>query len=326
MLMYRFMFLSARSLSSLFNALPDSVTYQTRTIILLSLFTLAISKDDPSILSSAVSSLPSWVSSEWSISSTSEQDSIISQFVTLLEGAKEKEEANELVRKLLYEYTGANTAEELKEKLLFYTIANTSSFHDVDLESLPSSSSNSSLNSLKDIFLSGSVADLDSFYANSSNSDLVSKLEQEKLKEKLQYVILADYCANNVGNDITYEQVADVLGLQNDAQDEEERAMQVEIWVIASEFALALRSLLPLCSRFPTREHRHANPDGTWRSKVHCRDGRMTDTSFCFPCTYSHPSQTPQSTPPPALVYNFNPSSVATHVRQGAMGAPTKPP
>lgn len=60
-------------------------------------------------------------------------------------------------------------------------------------------------------------------------------MDKEKLKEKLQYVILADYCSDNVGNDITYDQVADVLGLSKDEGDEEERAMQVEIWVIASK-------------------------------------------------------------------------------------------
>ncbi|KAK9896883.1 hypothetical protein P389DRAFT_168600 [Cystobasidium minutum MCA 4210] len=221
------------ALSSLFNALPESVTYQTRTSILLSLFKLAISKDDLSILTSALDALPSWVSSEWSISDSSVQDSIISQFVNLLEGAKEAEEANELVRKLLYTYTGQNTSDELKEKLLFYTLANTSSFHDVDLESLPRSGSNNALNALKDIFLSGTVADLESFFSNNGSDELVKKLDQEKLKEKLQYVILADYCAGSVGTDITYDQVAEVLGLKIEG-DEEERAMQVEIWVIAT--------------------------------------------------------------------------------------------
>lgn len=223
------------SLSSLFNALPESATYQTRTSILLSLFKLAVSRDDLQVLSSALTALPSWVSKEWNIENTSEQDSIISQFVDVIETSKEKEESSELVRKLLFSYADENTSESLKEKLLFYTLAHPTNLHDVDLESLPSSSSSNALNQLKDIFLSGSVKDLESFL--SSNSDISSKVDKEKLKEKLQYIILADYCADKVGQDITYDEVADVLGLSKDG-DEEDRAMQVEIWVIASEFTL----------------------------------------------------------------------------------------
>lgn len=218
------------ALSSLFNALPESAAYQTRSSILLSLFKLAVSRDDLNVLSSALLALPSWVSREWNITDSSEQDKIVSQYVEVLESSKEKEESSELVRKLLFAYAGSNTSESLREKLLYYTLAHPNNLHDVDLESLPSSNNNT-LNQLKDIFLSGSVQDLESFF--SSNGDLSSQLDKEKLKEKLQYVILADYCANKVGQDITYDEVADVLGLPKDG-DEEDRAMQVEIWVIAT--------------------------------------------------------------------------------------------
>lgn len=196
----------------------------------MSLFTLAIYKDDLSILSTALLSLPSWVSSEWGITDTAVADKYISTIVKVLESANDSEEAKDAVRKLLYAYVGQNTSDELREKLLFYTLAHPVNLHDVDLESLPSTS-NESLNKLKDIFLQGSITDLEAFF--NSNTDLSSKLDKEKLKEKLQYVILADYCADKVGKDITYQQVADVLGLSKDG-DEEERAMQVEIWVIAS--------------------------------------------------------------------------------------------
>lgn len=170
----------------------------------------------------------------------------MSSFINTLESSassSSKEESAELVRKLLYSYAGQNTSEELREKLLFYTLSHPSNLHDVDLESLPTSSNNTSLNQLKDIFLQGSVQDLEQFF--SSNGELVDKLDKEKIKEKLQYVILADYCAGKVGDDITYDQVADVLGLPKDG-DEEDRAMQVEIWVIASEY-FSILVILRLC-------------------------------------------------------------------------------
>jgi hypothetical protein len=196
-------------------------------------------------------SLPTWISSEWQISDTSAQDTLISQFIDILEsngnGAEDKTETNEQVRKLLTSYANENASDALKEKLLFYTLSNPTNLHDVDLESLPSTSSNNALNNLKEIFLSGSLADLDTFFNASENAELVQKLDKENIKEKLQYVILADYCAKKVGQDVKYQEVADVLGLKS--QDEEEMGMEVEIWVIASElFPLFFVPCLPSSS------------------------------------------------------------------------------
>ena len=216
--------LVARSLSSLFNSLPESTSAATRSAILLNLFKLAAASDDLSLLRGAVSALPTWLTSEWNISEGADQ--YLLTFVEALESASDKEEAGELVRRLLLDYTNANTSDELKSKLLLYTLASSTVF---DVEALPVPSSSSSLVQLREIFLTGGLKDL------SSVSDLPAPLDQAKLTEKLQHVLLADFASTKVGQDVSYEEVAAALGLQTSG-DEEDQAMEVESWIIASEY------------------------------------------------------------------------------------------
>jgi len=213
------------SLSSIFNSLSESVSYETRSSILLSLFKLAVEKDNLAILSPALAALPTWLSSEWAIQDTSAADKILSSLVEVLEGSSSDDKA-EIVRQLLLSYANGHTDENLRSKLLLYTLASSSAF---DIESLPSVSSNGDLAKVREIFLSGSISDL-----SSVSSNLPAPLNASKVQEKLQYVLLADYCSNKVGHSISYDEVAKVLGLES-STDEEDRAMEVESWIIASE-------------------------------------------------------------------------------------------
>merc|ERR1712093_255593 len=143
---------------------------------------------------------------------------------------------------LLLEYCNQNTSDELKSKLLLHTLSSTT-IHDI--ESLPSASSASTaanLEQLRDIFLSGSAADLSSFLS-SNQASLPPSFAPETLEEKLQYIILADYCSKKVGQTISYDEVASVLGLEGKG-DEEDRAMEVEGWVIATIRAKLLTARL----------------------------------------------------------------------------------
>jgi len=233
------------SLSSLYNSLPSSASSNTRSAIVLRLFKLAVSRDDLTTLSTPLAALPQWLSSEWGITESSESDKLMGQFVEILEGsssASETGETSEAVRKLLLEYCNQNTSDELKSKLLLHTLSSTT-IHDI--ESLPSASSASTaanLEQLRDIFLSGSAADLSSFLS-SNQASLPPSFAPEKLEEKLQYIILADYCSKKVGQTISYDEVASVLGLEGKG-DEEDRAMEVEGWVIATIRAKLLTARL----------------------------------------------------------------------------------
>jgi len=219
--------LSARysALSSLFNSLPESAASTTRSNILLNLFQLAASKDDLAVLSNATSALPTWLSAEWSISESSEADKTMSRFVAALEGASDKQEAGEAIRRMLQAYAGENTAEELREKLVLYTLASGTAF---DVEGLPKTSGNSSIAQLREIFQNGTLADLSSF-----SGDLPAPLEKEKLQEKLQYILLADFASKKIGAEISYDEIAAALGLDSSA-DPEDRALEVESWIIAT--------------------------------------------------------------------------------------------
>lgn len=217
------------SLSSLFNCLPESTSAATRSQILLDLFQLAVSKDDLAVLSNALSALPTWLSSEWGVSDSAEADTQVAQFVQALEGASDKAEAGEAIRTLLAAYAGDNTSEELKDKLVLYTLASSTAF---DVEALPRSSSSGPVSQLRHIFQSGSLADL-----SSVSEQLPAPLEKEKLQEKLQYILLADFASTKVGKEISYDEIAQALGLDASA-DAEDRALEVESWIIASECKL----------------------------------------------------------------------------------------
>ena len=226
--------LLACRLSSLFNSLSDSTIYETRASILLSLFKLAVSRDDLSILSSALTSLPDWLSHEWGISDSAASDKIVATVVEVLEHEGDnssEQERHEAIRLLLLAYANENTDDTLKSKLLLYTLASNTTF---SIELLPSISPDSQLAKIKEIFLSGTLEDL-----SNASSDLPAPLYAEKLKENMQYVILADYCSSKVGQTISYEEVASVLGLKGEG-DEEDRAMEIEAWIIASELNFGL--------------------------------------------------------------------------------------
>merc|ERR1712093_442046 len=216
------------SLSSLYNSLPSSASSNTRSAIVLRLFKLAVSRDDLTTLSTPLAALPQWLSSEWGITESSESDKLMGQFVEILEGsssASETGETSEAVRKLLLDTLSSTTIH--------------------DIESLPSASSASTaanLEQLRDIFLSGSAADLSSFLS-SNQASLPPSFAPEKLEEKLQYIILADNCSKKVGQTISYDEVASVLGLEGKG-DEEDRAMEVEGWVIATIRAKLLTARL----------------------------------------------------------------------------------
>lgn len=228
------------SLTSLYNSLPSTAASSTRSTVVLRLFKLAISRDDLHTLSTPLAALPRWLSSEWGISESSESDKVMGQFVDILESSTsaDSSETTEALRKLLLEYCNQNTSDELKSRLIIYTLSS-ATIHDI--ESLPTPSSPSNLVQLREIFLSGSSADLSSFLSSNQTS-LPQSLSADKLQEKLQYIVLADYCSKKVGQTISYEEVASVLGLASQG-DEEERAMEVEGWVIASEWRVAHRSL-----------------------------------------------------------------------------------
>ena len=155
----------------------------------------------------------------------------MSRFVAALEGASDKQEAGEAIRRMLQAYAGENTAEELREKLVLYTLASGTAF---DVEGLPKTSGNSSIAQLREIFQNGTLADLSSF-----SGDLPAPLEKEKLQEKLQYILLADFASQKIGAEISYDEIAAALGLDSSA-DPEDRALEVESWIIAS-MLLSLR-------------------------------------------------------------------------------------
>ena len=211
-------------LSSLYNSLPESTPYETRSHILLSLFSLAVSRDDLSVLSSALESLPTWVSREWGISDSSVADKILLSFVEAIEQGS-SEGRYQAIQSLLLAYTNENTDEALKRKLVLYSLASDDIF---DIESLTPLASDDPLAKLMDIFVRGSSSDL-----SGVSNNLPPPLNAEKLKEKLQYILLADYCSNKVGQTVTYDEVAQILGLQ-EGGDGEEKAMEVEAWIIAS--------------------------------------------------------------------------------------------
>lgn len=213
------------SLSSLFNSLPESASYETRAAILLSLFQLAVSKDDFGVLAPALASLPAWISSEWNVTDSSAQDQIMASFVQALDKSSSSEKG-EPIRSLLQPYANENTSDDLKAKLLLYTLASSNVF---EIESLPKVSSDATLAKLREVFLTGTVQDL----SNLAGS-LPAPLEKEKVEEKLHYAVLADYCSKKVGQTVSYDEVAEVLGLAG-SSDVEDRAMEVESWVIASE-------------------------------------------------------------------------------------------
>lgn len=156
---------------------------------------------------------------------SSEADKIVASFVSTLESASDKAEAGESIRRLLAAYAGDNTSEELKDKLVLYTLASNTTF---DVEALPRSSSAGSVSQLRSVFASGSLSDL------AGIRDIPAPLEKEKLQEKLQYILLADFASKNVGKEISYDEIAKVLGLDA-SSDAEDRALEVESWIIASE-------------------------------------------------------------------------------------------
>ena len=164
--------------------------------------------------------------------STSQADEVVTTVVTSLE----KVQAGEDIRRLLLAYVDANSADALKEKLLIYSLA--SDAQDAyEIESLPSPTQNQQLAQLRDIFLGGSLQDLQSA---SSASDLPKSLNAQKLQDKLRYVILSDYCFTRVGQTATYAEVAQAISLEQSG-DEDEQAMEVESWIIASaSFAFTL--------------------------------------------------------------------------------------
>lgn len=220
------------SLSSLLNSLPATAPASLRSSLLLRLVQSACARGDTSVLSSALTTAPQWFKKEWQFASSTDADAAIGDIVQALEGV----DANESVRRLLLSYCDANTSDSLKHKLLQYTLASTSQ-DSYDLQSLPSSSSNQQLAQIQKIFISGSIADLDSFLGQ--NTDLTKPLKAESLREKLQYVILADFCAGKIGESVSYDEIANAVGLKS-SDDEEERAMEVESWVIASTYLFHL--------------------------------------------------------------------------------------
>ncbi|KAL7007700.1 hypothetical protein EMMF5_002776 [Cystobasidiomycetes sp. EMM_F5] len=224
------------SLSSLLNSLPATAPASLRSSLLLRLVQSACARGDTSVLSSALTTAPQWFKKEWQFASSTDADAAIGDIVQALEGV----DANESVRRLLLSYCDANTSDSLKHKLLQYTLASTSQ-DSYDLQSLPSSSSNQQLAQIQKIFISGSIADLDSFLGQ--NTDLTKPLKAESLREKLQYVILADFCAGKIGESVSYDEIANAVGLKS-SDDEEERAMEVESWVIATIRAKLLAARL----------------------------------------------------------------------------------
>lgn len=73
---------------------------------------------------------------------------------------------------------------------------------------------------LLQIFIGGSLSDLSHSKFPPLNAD------KERLKLKLQLLLLADLCAKNIGQSVSYGKAAEVLGLSQGEEDE------VESWVI----------------------------------------------------------------------------------------------
>lgn len=214
-----------RSLSALLNSLPDSAPAALRISIFSSLVQAACNRNELPIIRPALSALPRWLKQEWQVQSTSQADEVVSTVVASLE----KVQAGEDIRRLLLAYVDANSADALKEKLLIYSLA--SDAQDAyEIESLPSPTQNQQLAQLRDIFLGGSLQDLQSA---SSASELPKPLNAQKLQDKLRYVILSDYCFTRVGQTATYAEVAQAISLEQSG-DEDEQAMEVESWIIAS--------------------------------------------------------------------------------------------
>lgn len=238
--------LSARyaAVAIIFNSLPSSLN-TLRLNVLLKLVSFAASNDDFTIIQPALNRLESYLI-EWGFGPGSQGEEEGNAAIgTVVEALTGKGKLNE-ARTVLFAHlsapsavagsstTPSASASKLASQLIALSLALPQMYDFASLASIPAvaSPSTPALASLLSIFQSGDVASFEEFAKQNQSVLSEHNLDSAFLGNKLRLLALAELCSHKVGENVTYDEIASSLRLQQNAQDDGE---EVESWVIDGE-------------------------------------------------------------------------------------------
>lgn len=240
------------ALAIVFNSLPPTLT-NLRLTTLLKLITYAASNDDFPVIAPALERLESWLL-EWGFgpgtAGEEEGNAAISTVVSALLAKSKATEARTLLVAHLSSpsaVSGSSStpsawAAKLASQLITLSLALPTVYDFSTLSSIPAVASPSTpqLAQLLAIFQQGDVAAFEQFVASHEHQQVLEEhqLDKAQLETKLKLLALAELCSKKVGENVSYDEIAQALRLSGGGKEDD--GEEVETWVIDGAF-LALR-------------------------------------------------------------------------------------
>ncbi|GAA5836564.1 hypothetical protein JCM11251_007111 [Rhodosporidiobolus azoricus] len=220
------------ALATLFNALPSSLS-TAKLETLTALVSFAASNDDAPVLAPTLASLPA-IFAALSLPTPADADKTVLALAQALASHGAREEARRVLESHLSQKGQAHeqTAEkgQLADLFVALSLAAPTVYDLAPLASLPSPPASPALAKLLSLFLTGDLSSFSSFDFSSLPAIEGASLEKDVLEKKIRLVKLAELCAERVGETVSYKEIQETLGL--DQQSGEDEGEEVETWVI----------------------------------------------------------------------------------------------